>query len=133
MCCTGAARPPPQPAELARGGHRAELGLDRIASELGRQALHARVLGFEHPVTGKALHFESEPPADFSAALGALRRWAAAPAGSGADEQLCAREAAPMLSEPEARPRGIRAADVVTHLLSECHQGRSTLDFLLNA
>jgi 23S rRNA pseudouridine1911/1915/1917 synthase len=58
------------------------LGLAQIASAIGRQALHARVLGFEHPMTGQALHFESEPPADFSAALGALRRWAAAPAGS---------------------------------------------------
>ncbi|WP_332683221.1 RluA family pseudouridine synthase [Bosea sp. (in: a-proteobacteria)] len=33
---------------------------------LGRQALHAAVLGFEHPVTGEELHFESEPPADFA-------------------------------------------------------------------
>lgn len=30
-----------------------------------RQALHARVLGFEHPVTGDSLHFEAEPPEDF--------------------------------------------------------------------
>ena len=33
---------------------------------LGRQALHAALLGFEHPVTGEELHFESEPPADFA-------------------------------------------------------------------
>jgi 23S rRNA pseudouridine1911/1915/1917 synthase len=31
-------------------------------SALPGQALHARVLGFEHPVTGKALRFEAEPP-----------------------------------------------------------------------
>lgn len=40
-----------------------------------RQALHARVLGFVHPVTGESLRFEAEPPADFrelSAALKAL-------------------------------------------------------------
>ncbi len=29
---------------------------------LGRQALHARTLGFEHPVTGEAMRFESAPP-----------------------------------------------------------------------
>jgi 23S rRNA pseudouridine1911/1915/1917 synthase len=33
---------------------------------LGRQALHAAVLGFEHPVTGAEMHFESSPPADFA-------------------------------------------------------------------
>jgi len=58
-----------------------ELSLDGIARELGRQALHARVLGFEHPVTRQALHFESELPRDFATALGALRSWAAVPAG----------------------------------------------------
>lgn len=31
---------------------------------LGRQALHARELGFEHPVTGKQLRFTSPRPAD---------------------------------------------------------------------
>ena len=31
---------------------------------LGRQALHAATLGFEHPVTGEKLRFESEPSAD---------------------------------------------------------------------
>ncbi|WP_370265635.1 RluA family pseudouridine synthase [Hyphomonas sp.] len=34
------------------------------ASGLGRQALHAAVLGFVHPVSGEALRFETEPPAD---------------------------------------------------------------------
>jgi 23S rRNA pseudouridine1911/1915/1917 synthase len=40
---------------------------------LDRQALHARVLGFEHPVTGKALRFESALPADMAALLAALQ------------------------------------------------------------
>jgi 23S rRNA pseudouridine1911/1915/1917 synthase len=40
---------------------------------LGRQALHAAGLGFEHPVTGRRLTFESAPPADFAALLDALR------------------------------------------------------------
>ena len=34
---------------------------------LSRQALHAAVLGFVHPVTGEALRFETEPPADMLA------------------------------------------------------------------
>jgi 23S rRNA pseudouridine1911/1915/1917 synthase len=29
------------------------------------QALHARVLGFVHPVTGEKLHFEADPPPGF--------------------------------------------------------------------
>lgn len=44
-----------------------------IAEALGRQALHAEVLGFEHPTTGRALRFESAPPEDFARALAALR------------------------------------------------------------
>lgn len=44
-----------------------------IAEELGRQALHARTLGFVHPATGKTLSFRSEPPEDFRRALAALR------------------------------------------------------------
>jgi 23S rRNA pseudouridine1911/1915/1917 synthase len=47
--------------------------LRAIAEALGRQALHARVLGFVHPATGKKLAFESQPPPDMQAALAALR------------------------------------------------------------
>jgi 23S rRNA pseudouridine1911/1915/1917 synthase len=42
---------------------------------LSRQALHAAVLGFVHPITGEALRFETPPPEDMrrlEAALGAL-------------------------------------------------------------
>jgi len=45
-----------------------------IASALGHQALHARVLGFEHPVTKKRVRFEAEPPEDFRRALQELRK-----------------------------------------------------------
>jgi 23S rRNA pseudouridine1911/1915/1917 synthase len=45
---------------------------------LGRQALHASVLGFDHPATGEALRFESAPPKDFARLLKALRATAAA-------------------------------------------------------
>ncbi len=44
-----------------------------VAEALGRQALHAEVLGFAHPVTGAPLRFESPPPDDFARALAALR------------------------------------------------------------
>ncbi len=44
-----------------------------IATALGRQALHAAVLGFVHPVTGETLRFESPLPSDFASALAALR------------------------------------------------------------
>jgi 23S rRNA pseudouridine1911/1915/1917 synthase len=43
-----------------------------IARELGRQALHAHVLAFDHPATGARLRFEAPVPADFAAALAAL-------------------------------------------------------------
>jgi 23S rRNA pseudouridine1911/1915/1917 synthase len=46
--------------------------LRAAAQLLQRQALHARLLGFEHPVTGQHLRFEVAPPADFRAALEAL-------------------------------------------------------------
>ncbi|NEX92335.1 RluA family pseudouridine synthase [Caulobacter sp. 17J65-9] len=36
------------------------------ASGLGRQALHAAVLGFVHPVTGEAMRFETPLPADMA-------------------------------------------------------------------
>jgi 23S rRNA pseudouridine1911/1915/1917 synthase len=40
---------------------------------LNRQALHATTLGFEHPVSGRPMRFESPAPADFGTLLGALR------------------------------------------------------------
>ncbi len=39
---------------------------------LGRQALHAATLGFEHPSTGEALLFESDLPADMAALVAAF-------------------------------------------------------------
>jgi 23S rRNA pseudouridine1911/1915/1917 synthase len=47
--------------------------MQAIAAALGRQALHAAVLGFVHPITQTALRFESPLPADFASALDALR------------------------------------------------------------
>jgi 23S rRNA pseudouridine1911/1915/1917 synthase len=47
--------------------------LEPIAAVLGRQALHAKVLGFVHPESGALLRFESPLPSDFQSALDALR------------------------------------------------------------
>lgn len=47
--------------------------LRAIAATLGRQALHAKTLGFHHPATSAWLEFHSDLPADMAAALAALR------------------------------------------------------------
>ena len=47
--------------------------LGDLARDLGRQALHAAVLGFTHPVTGELLRFESPLPDDMTRALARLR------------------------------------------------------------
>jgi len=55
--------PPAEPVRRAM----AEAGL-------ARQALHAAVLGFRHPITGEALRFESPLPADMAGLQAALAR-----------------------------------------------------------
>jgi 23S rRNA pseudouridine1911/1915/1917 synthase len=47
--------------------------LAAIATELGRQALHAAVLELEHPTTGARMRFASPLPADLVRARAALR------------------------------------------------------------
>ena len=42
-----------------------------------RQALHAKTLGFVHPVTGKEMMFDSELPADMSEVIGKWRNYIA--------------------------------------------------------
>jgi 23S rRNA pseudouridine1911/1915/1917 synthase len=44
-----------------------------IVKEFPRQALHAAVLGFTHPITGKPLRFERPPHADMLELIDALR------------------------------------------------------------
>ena len=39
---------------------------------LDHQALHARTLGFVHPVTRERVFFEAQPPADFREAIARL-------------------------------------------------------------
>jgi 23S rRNA pseudouridine1911/1915/1917 synthase len=57
-----------------------------VAEALGRHALHARSLGFVHPITGNKLSFTSELPPDLQAALAALRALGAA-AEAGAEPE----------------------------------------------
>jgi 23S rRNA pseudouridine1911/1915/1917 synthase len=44
-----------------------------LVTTLGRPALHARTLGFQHPTSGECLRFAVDPPEDFNAALSCLR------------------------------------------------------------
>lgn len=60
-----------QRAFKAEGPRAAEIA--SVVEAFPRQALHAGVLGFTHPVTGASLRFESEMPADMAALLAALR------------------------------------------------------------
>lgn len=48
--------------------------LRQIALALGRQALHAGVLGFEHPVSRQMMRFEAPLPVDIEQAIDALER-----------------------------------------------------------
>lgn len=41
----------------------------------GRPALHAKTLGFTHPVTKQRMEFDSEWPADFRQLYNSLREW----------------------------------------------------------
>jgi 23S rRNA pseudouridine1911/1915/1917 synthase len=50
--------------------------VDNCFSLLPRQALHAFILGFEHPTTGQHMHFESPMPADMSSVLTKWRAYA---------------------------------------------------------
>jgi 23S rRNA pseudouridine1911/1915/1917 synthase len=66
--------------DAAYGGTRREarLGRDhpaaRAAAAIGRQALHAWRIAFDHPRTGRRVRFEAPVPPDFRRALALLRR-----------------------------------------------------------
>ncbi len=51
-----------------------EPGVRAAWADIGRQALHAYLLGFEHPITQEGLRFEADPPEDFERCYRALRR-----------------------------------------------------------
>jgi 23S rRNA pseudouridine1911/1915/1917 synthase len=63
----GRARQPPRPKTPA------EAAAFTLAAEFPRQALHAFVLGFQHPAKHKPMRFESPWPADFVGLAEALR------------------------------------------------------------
>jgi 23S rRNA pseudouridine1911/1915/1917 synthase len=60
-------------ADALYGSAPGDVALRQIATQLGRQALHAKTLGFLHPISQERLSFEAPLPADFRAALEALR------------------------------------------------------------
>jgi 23S rRNA pseudouridine1911/1915/1917 synthase len=66
------------------GGRRKKLtSLRQAARTIGqellkvmpRQALHAKVLGFKHPLTGTIMQFEADLPEDMEIALALLKEW----------------------------------------------------------
>ncbi|HSC87030.1 MAG TPA: RluA family pseudouridine synthase [Polyangiaceae bacterium] len=59
-------------ADELYGGLRGSGQAVDVARQLGRQALHAGVLGFVHPTTGDFLRFEAPLPEDLRVAWGAL-------------------------------------------------------------
>jgi 23S rRNA pseudouridine1911/1915/1917 synthase len=49
--------------------------IQQAVEALPGQALHARVLGFDHPITGKKLHFEAELPEAYKNLLESLKKY----------------------------------------------------------
>lgn len=47
---------------------------DKTFKDFRRQALHAAILGFDHPVTGEPLRFETAPPKDMQRLIAFLER-----------------------------------------------------------
>jgi len=54
-------------------GKKTHIELDRKKIHIPRQMLHARVLGFTHPITGKEMEFESPVPEDMERMLRYLK------------------------------------------------------------
>jgi 23S rRNA pseudouridine1911/1915/1917 synthase len=50
-----------------------DAGLSQLLQQLGRQALHARLLGFTHPVSGEYLEFSSPLPQDLQTIIDVLQ------------------------------------------------------------
>lgn len=55
------------------GGRQRTPGLQEVAQVLGRQALHACLLAFDHPRSGERLRCTASPPADMQVAVERLR------------------------------------------------------------
>ena len=61
-----------------RGARLGQTAVERVLASCPRQALHARMLAFDHPRTGRRMRFEAPVPPDLGAILEALRRLATA-------------------------------------------------------
>ena len=61
-------------ADGGRSNNLPDTQLRGMINRLGRQALHARCLGFIHPSSGEYLEFMAEPPEDMQALLRYLRQ-----------------------------------------------------------
>ncbi len=59
--------------DITYGHRQRDAQLAALASQLGRQALHAHVLQFIHPVTSVPLEFTAPVPADMANVLAAMR------------------------------------------------------------
>jgi 23S rRNA pseudouridine1911/1915/1917 synthase len=51
-----------------------DLRLQKLIKEMGRQALHAKTLGFLHPASGEYMEFDSELPHDMAAIIDYLEK-----------------------------------------------------------
>ncbi|MEK7690052.1 MAG: RluA family pseudouridine synthase, partial [Bdellovibrionota bacterium] len=60
------------PTSRASKWTRLPAAIRTLVTDLPGQALHARVLGFAHPISGKPLRFETEPPPAFQNVLKTL-------------------------------------------------------------
>jgi 23S rRNA pseudouridine1911/1915/1917 synthase len=56
------------------GGTRQRTEVQQLLGMMARQALHAKTIGFVHPVTRKALQFDSGLPDDMVSVLNALEK-----------------------------------------------------------
>ncbi|KAI8466220.1 MAG: RNA pseudouridine synthase [Monoraphidium minutum] len=72
-------------AARALAGRRTSLApaVKAALDAFGRPALHALTLGFDHPLTGARLHFESQLPGDFSRLLEELEQLLGGGSGGG--------------------------------------------------
>jgi len=60
-------------ADELYGKRAADARIEKISHQLGRQALHAAVLGLTHPVSAERMRFESRLPVDLERTLSELR------------------------------------------------------------
>jgi 23S rRNA pseudouridine1911/1915/1917 synthase len=60
-------------AGFAASARRLPANARSALAEVGRQALHAVHLGFEHPISGKRLTFDRAPPADLARLISLLQ------------------------------------------------------------